>query len=302
MKKLNEILAKWNFKKIAVWYVLIAVITGICCAGAIGYLYRDRINFALRYSQLKDAESIAELKDTALKTADASADVVDVLVADKNNQIVYSAQNSEFSVGQFNLVKADGEKKYLISNEHPNAAFQYVKSEEFMLNSIINKDFGEIRSDYDDDSMFESNLSSKTIYMISCVRSIDSGYKVYVINIPTTVRGGMLALKATAALAMLFFCLYWVLVALWLYNDAAKCRLSPLYWGIIGLLTNIIGLIVYKIYKKNMTICPACKTAQSVDHLYCSFCGTELGVKCKNCGCKISAKDNFCHQCGSKIQ
>lgn len=66
----------------------------------------------------------------------------------------------------------------------------------------------------------------------------------------------MTAIKAAAALAMLFFCVYWVLIALWMYNDASKCRLSPLYWGLIGLFTNLIGLIVYKIYKRGMTVCP----------------------------------------------
>ena len=35
-----------------------------------------------------------------------------------------------------------------------------------------------------------------------------------VITTPTSVPYGMMALKLTAALAMLFFCIYWVLIAL----------------------------------------------------------------------------------------
>ena len=50
-------------------------------------------------------------------------------------------------------------------------------------------------------------------------------------------------------------------IALWMYKDAAKCRLSSLYWGLIGLFTNLIGLIVYKIYKHSATLCPACGAA-----------------------------------------
>lgn len=61
-----------------------------------------------------------------------------------------------------------------------------------------------------------------------------------------------------------------------MYRGAAKCRLSPLYWGLIGLFTNLIGLIVYKIYKRSMTVCPVCGAAQSVEHLYCSCCGNEI--------------------------
>ena len=302
MNRLEKILSKWNFKKIAAWYLILAIVAGLCCVGVVGYLYRERLNFAWQYSRLEEAKDDAARKVAAQKTADASGDVVDVLILDGKNQVTYSAKNSEFSSGTLELTKAGSEKKYLISDAHPDAAFQYVKSEEFMLKSIINKDFGKIRSDYDDDSAFDSTLSDKTIYMLGRVNVHHSDSRIYVITVPTSVPGGMTALKATAALAMLFFCVYWVLIALWMYKDAAGCRLSPLYWGLIGLFTNIIGLIVYKIYKRSMAICPACGTAQSADHLYCSACGAQLGTRCKGCGCKVGTKDSFCHHCGNKIQ
>ena len=301
MNRLEKILSKWNFKKIAVWYLILAIVAGLACAGTVGFIYRERLNFAWQYSRLKETKDDAALKTAAQKTADASGDVVDVLILDGDHRVTYSAKNSEFSSGALELTKAGSEKKYLISDAHPDAAFQYVKSEEFMLNSIINKNFGKIRSDYDDDSAFDSTLSDKTIYMLGRVNMHRSDSKVYVITVPTTVPGGMTALKATAALAMLFFCVYWVLIAMWLYKDAAKCKLSPLYWGLIGLFTNIIGLIVYKIYKRSMAICPACGTAQSADHLYCSACGAQLGKRCESCGCKVRPKDSFCHHCGNKI-
>lgn len=302
MNRLEKILSKWNFKKIAVWYLILAVLVGLACAGAVGYIYRERLNFAWQYSRLEEAKGETALQTAAQKTADASADVVDVLILDANNRVTYAAKNSEFASGTLELVKAGSEKKYLVSANHPNAVFQYVKSEEFMLNSIISKDFGKIRSDYDDDSAFESGLSAKTIYMLSCVGVHGSDGKICVVTIPTSVSGGMTALKVTAALAMLFFCIYWVLVALWLYKDAAACKLSPLYWGLIGLFTNIIGLIVYKIYKRSMALCPSCGTAQSADHLYCSFCGAQVGVRCENCGGKVGSKDSFCYHCGNKIK
>ncbi len=302
MNGLEKIVSKWNFKKIAIWYFVLAMVVGLACAGAVGYLYRERLNFAWQYSRLKEAKDDAARKTAVDKTAAASADVVDVLILDGSHQVTYSAKNSEFSVGALELVRTGSEKKYLISDAHPDAVFQYVKGEEFMLNSIINKDFGKIRSDYDDDSAFESSLSEKTIYMLSRIGIHGSESKIYVIIVPTSVPGGMTALKATAALAMLFFCVYWVLVALWLYKDAAKCKLSPLYWGLIGLFTNLIGLIVYKIYQRSMAVCTSCGAAQSMDHRYCSFCGAAFGTHCENCGCKVGSKDSFCHHCGHKIQ
>ena len=302
MNRLEKILSKWNFKKIMIGYLILGVIAGLTCVGTVGFLYRERLDFAWQYSRLEEAKNEAALKIAVDKTAAASADVVDVLILDGNNQVTYSAKNSEFADGALELVKAGSERKYLTSAEHPDAVFQYVKGEEFMLNSIINKDFGKIRSDYDDDSAFESGLAQKSIYMLSRIGMHGSDSKVYVISVPTTVPGGMTAIKITAALAMLFFCVYWVLIALWMYKDAAKCRLSPLYWGLIGLFTNLIGLIVYKIYKRSMAICTACGAAQSADHLYCSVCGAQLGIRCESCGCKVAPKDSFCHHCGNKIK
>ena len=171
-----------------------------------------------------------------------------------------------------------------------------------MLNSIVSHDFGKIRSEYDDESAFENGLSAKTVYMLNRIQVRKAGGTAYVITRPTSVPGGETALKVTAALAMLLVCVYWVLVALWMYRDAARCKLSPLYWGLIGLFTNLIGLIVYKIYKHSATLCPACGAAQSAGHLYCSFCGAQLGARCANCGGKVGAKDSFCHHCGNKIK
>lgn len=302
MTKLEKLLAKWNFKKIAIWYLICAVAAGLICAGTVGYLYRERLNFAWQYSRLEEAKDDAALKAAAQRTADASADVADVLILDGNNQVTFSAKSSEFGTGTWTLEKAGSEKKYLVSAERPNAVFRYVKSEEFMLSAVFNKDFGEIRTDYDEDSAFESGLSNKSVYMLSLVNVRRSDSKVCVIAAPTSVPGGMTALKASAAIAMLFFCVYWVLIALWLYRDAARCKLPPLYWGLIGLFTNIIGLIVYKIYKRSMAVCPSCKAAQSAEHLYCSHCGTPLGGRCESCGCKVGPKDSFCHRCGNKIQ
>lgn len=302
MNRLEKILSKWNFKKIIIRYLVLGVLAGLACAGAVGYIYKERLNFAIKYSQIEEAKSGVDLKISAQKTANASSDVVDVLIIDSQDRVTYSAKKSEFSLSELKLTKAGSEKKYLVCDSHPNAAFKYVKSDEFMLNSIINKDFGKIRSDYESENIFENSLSSKTIYMLNVVKVHNSSNKVYVITVPTTVPGGMTALKTTAAVAMLFFCVYWALVALWLYKDAAKCRLSPLYWGLIGLFTNIIGLIVYKIYKRTMIICPSCDTAQNADSLYCSFCGKKLGSCCEKCGCKIAPKDNFCRRCGTAIK
>ena len=302
MNRLEKMLSKWNFKKIAVWYLVLAVITGVLCGGTVGYLYRQRLKFAWQYARLEEAKTQEALRTAADKTAAASEDVVDILVVDENQQVLYSAKDSKFAAGPLTLTKVGDAKKYLASADYPEAVFLQVKGDEFMLNSIVSHDFGKIRSEYDDESAFENGLSAKTVYMLNRVQVRKAGGTAYVITRPTSVPGGETALKVTAALAMLLVCVYWVLVALWMYRDAARCKLSPLYWGLIGLFTNLIGLIVYKIYKHSATLCPACGAAQSAGHLYCSFCGAQLGARCANCGGKVGAKDSFCHHCGNKIK
>lgn len=42
MNKLEKILSKWNFKKIAAWYLILAVVAGLACVGTVGFIYRER--------------------------------------------------------------------------------------------------------------------------------------------------------------------------------------------------------------------------------------------------------------------
>lgn len=301
MNRLEKMLNRWNFRKIAVWYLIAAVVTALVCAGLVGWLYRERLNFAWQYSKLEEAKQDDALRAAAEKTAGASDDVVDILILDAENQVTYSAKNSEFAGGTFALARIGEKKNYLASDAYPDAVFQYVKGEEFMLKSIVSKDFGKIREDYEDDSAFETNLSARRVYMLSRIRVRGTNQQVYVISVPTSVPAGMFMLKLSAALAALFFGVYWVLLALWMYQDAAKRRLSALYWGAIGLLTNLIGLIVYKIYKRGAAICTSCGAVQNAGHLYCTFCGKPLGMRCEGCGGKVGARDEFCPHCGKML-
>ena len=83
-------------------------------------------------------------------------------------------------------------------------------------------------------------------------------------------------------------------------HDATKAKLYPLFWGIIVLLTNVAGVIVYQLYKRGNVTCPACGASQSKSHLYCVFCGSKLGESCQNCGSPVGKGDAYCPHCGRK--
>lgn len=305
MSKFETLISRWNFKKIAITYIIVAVIAAIGCAVKAGIVFQDRISFAWQYSRVIEAaeeKDASNLQSAIDKLAASSSDVVDILILDNNNNVAYSAKGSEFAQGQFNLSKAGDDRNYLVSDINSDIVFKYVKGEEFMLKSVFNHDFGDIKSEYNDSNFFEHGFPNKTIYMLSYLGNMDGGSKVYIISNPTSVEGGMLTLKIVASTAMFFLMLYWVLLALWVYQNAAKAKLYPLFWGVIVLFTNIAGLIVYQLYKRGNATCPNCGASQSKNHLFCTSCGIKMSDICENCGAHISKRDAYCPNCGMKIK
>ena len=126
--------------------------------------------------------------------------------------------------------------------------------------------------------------------------------KIYFINQIHPVLNGKEYIKIGLAIAMFLFMIYWVLLALYVYQDALKSKLSPYLWGGITLITNIAGLIVYIIYKKNNKICFKCGAVQNQGNIYCTYCGAKLDKTCSKCGATIFDKDEYCSKCGEKIR
>jgi len=303
MNKLEHILSGWNFRKITRIYIVLAVIAAIGCLSAAGFVYRERISFAWQYTRLKEkAEKTppAGLQSEIDRLA-ASPDVIDILILDGSNQVTYSARNSVFGSGSLTLVRAGQGSDYLLSDKDASVVFKSVKSKEFMLSSVFSQDFGSVREEYDNTCFYESGFSDRTVCLLSYLSGQDGSAKIYIITSPTSVPGGSLTLRVDACIAMLFFMIYWVLLALWVFRNAARSRLSPLFWGLIVLLTNIAGLLVYQLYKHGNAACPSCGASQSKSHLYCVNCGEPMGAKCPRCGAHVSAGDRFCPHCGSKL-
>jgi len=305
VNKFEERISGWNFKKIVKIYILSLIIAAIACAAAAYFVYQSRISFAWQYSQVKDAaekNNTSDLQTRLGRLAASSSDVVDILVLDGNNNVIYSAKNSEFAGKKFSLYKTGSGSSYLVSPTDPNVVFKYVKSDSFMLNSVFNTDFGEVKNEYKDESFYEDTFSSQTVYMLSFLGEKDSTDKIYIISNPTSVPYGALTIRIIGAAAVLFFMIYWALLALWIYADAAKSKLYAPLWGIAGLLTNLAGLLVYQIYKHANASCPFCGASQSRLHRFCSFCGAKMGRTCPDCGAQIGAKDRYCHSCGAEIK
>ena len=302
MNRFNSFIEKRNFKKIFIVFVIAAVLCGIACAVGVGYVFRDKISLALQYEKASEdfKRNSQNYSQTLDKLAAASPDIRDVLLLDEKNYIIYSAKNSEFaSGGIFELKKANG-GKFLQSAVSPDAVFRFVKKDEFMLSSAFADDFGEIYDEYDEDNFYLDNFQNKKLYLISMPGKNSSGTNVYVISSPTPVKYGVLSLKLAASAVMFLFMVYWIIIALWVYQNARKSKLSAPVWGIITLFTNLAGVLVYAVFKHINAICPFCGTVQPSGNIFCTSCGKKIGTVCSKCGHSLKRSDIFCPKCGHK--
>lgn len=106
MKKFDKFISKINFKKVAIAYIIIALVLAIACCVTVGVVFSERLNFAYQYSKLEDAvksNDSSAIKDAVKNTSSSSSDIVDILVLNGNNDVTYSAKNSNLASHQLTL-------------------------------------------------------------------------------------------------------------------------------------------------------------------------------------------------------
>lgn len=105
---------------------------------------------------------------------------------------------------------------------------------------------------------------------------------------------------------VLFWMAFWVMLALWLYQDA-KVRLGKqsLPWLALGLVGGPIAIAIWLIQRPSPPppppVCPACRTEQVEDATYCVACGTHLKPTCPECGRAIELGWKHCPTCGNHL-
>lgn len=301
MNKLDNLIAKINLKKVSILCLILAAITLLVFFTTIGILYRERICFSICYGKLV---SLSKKQDesaiiaAATETAKSSGDVVDIIITDSENNVIFSSSGritDTFAINRIN------NSNYFSSSCFPDTVLCRVSKKELVINSVFSKRIDEIIEDYTEGDSADTSMPD-AVYIFNFMKNVGSGLRICLILSPTPVPGGALVLKAFAAAAMMFFMLYWIIVALWMYQDAMKCMLPKAYWGLIGLFTNIVGLIVYKVYKIFGSICPNCGKYHTSANVFCTSCGTKIGQTCGKCGFRIHSGDKYCGKCGSKIE
>jgi len=304
VKKFEEILNKINFKKAIKLYITISIILVLICSFTMAYLSRSSISMAIGYN--KAAESFEKtgltesVKSTLSKLAADSKDVVNIIAVDKDNNILFKANSNLInSDNKFILTPYEANKKYL--KDEKGTLYKVVKSDNIVLNKNYLKNHEKEVSDINEESYYERDMKAEKINMVNYLVKKDTKDKVFIVRNATPIPYMKGAMEAFGIILGLIFMVYWVGLALWVYKDANKKKMNPALWGLVALLTNLVGLIIYSMYKQNNKLCHQCGSLQSKENIFCTLCGEKLNESCEKCGNIVGKNDSYCSKCGNKL-
>lgn len=106
--------------------------------------------------------------------------------------------------------------------------------------------------------------------------------------------------------------LLWLLISIWVYNDAERRGMSGILWALLVFFGNIIALIIYLIVRSGSASqvsatlsgtyqCPNCNASIQKDFSICPYCGTNLKSTCPKCKKEVETSWEYCPSCGSRI-
>lgn len=306
LKELDKLASNINFKKVTKAYIVVSLLLLAVVFASSLYVFREKIVFSLNYlkidRQVEKHGIDASIQSQLNALAGSMVDIKDVLLLDKDNNIVYSSKKS--GIGKDNkliLTKVKGKNLFFQDVNIPDTYFKVVKPEKLLLTKDLYRNSREIKKEYSDDFFYNKNYNAEKIYFINYFTDRENGMKIFVINDIKPIPYAEDLIKSAAVLLLLIFGFYWILLALWVYKDASKKSLNAALWGLLILITNLVGVIVYVIYKQNNQTCDKCGSLQGKLNVFCSCCGVRVNESCEKCGAIISKQDNFCAGCGSKL-
>jgi len=300
MKKLTKL----NFKKAITIYLAAALLCGIASAVTVGYLFRSKISLALDYAKISetDRRKAPATNGDIAAFAQKHPEIAETLVLSADRAIAFRAKDGGIVKGDvWAFVQAEDKRNHgrLTDPSQPGIALQWLDDDMTdPLRAIIDERAEHSRSDGEKDALLES--IDQKVYLIQSWHIRQNGETVVLLFDFHPVPRAALALKIVAAVVMLFFMLYWALVALWVYADAQKSKLRGETWGLLALFTNLAGLLVYLIYKGINQVCYQCHAVLGRENTYCTNCGAKLGKTCAGCGAAVGKHSGFCGRCGQQ--
>ncbi|MDT8715723.1 zinc ribbon domain-containing protein [Clostridium sp. 19966] len=307
MKILDNFVNKINFNKAVKIYLIILLLATLLCGGFISYIMRDKIYMAADYVRIsrsfKNEGYGVEIQAELDKLSKSSKDIVNVIVEDKSNNIIYkSNSNIVGDTKTFIFTPYEFSNIYLKDNINEDIIYRVVPEDNIILNRDYITNHEKIVSDIDDDFYYEQILGSTKVELVNFLGNKFTGEKIFILREASSIPYAREGVKILAAVFSIMFMLYWIGLCLWVYKDSNKKNINSALWGLLVLITNLVGLIIYTMYKQTNNICDKCGSIQSKESIYCTVCGNKINRICDKCGSIIDKEDKFCSKCGSDLE
>lgn len=124
------------------------------------------------------------------------------------------------------------------------------------------------------------------------------GY-LLLVSAPRLVTPLGISARIVGALAALGLLLYWLNVAWWVFLDARRRQNNPFAWGMLALLTNLVGVAIYLIARRQWQQCPSCHGEVEKKFHNCPWCGHALVAVCAKCSQPLQRGWTHCASCGT---
>lgn len=306
MKMLDRLIDNLNFKKAALTYIIISMLLLVLCLSAVAYMSRDKIYLAIDYKSVSvtfEKSGITDgLKAQLKKLAADSKDINNVIILDRENNINYQVNNSlTGNKPKLQLIPYEARQGYLQDSTSLDNIYKIVGPENIILNEKYIQNNKKLRQDIDGELSYELDFTSKKVYLLNYMVDGNTGNKILVIRTVNPIPYAERLVEITGSLLWLIFTIYWLGLALWVYKDANRRKLNAALWGLLILITNLVGLFVYIVNKQNNQTCYKCGTLQNRTNIFCYNCGTKINDSCKSCGAIINKREHYCSRCGSEI-
>jgi predicted RNA-binding Zn-ribbon protein involved in translation (DUF1610 family) len=92
---------------------------------------------------------------------------------------------------------------------------------------------------------------------------------------------------------------YWLSIAWWVFLDARQRGSRAFAWGVLALLTNLVGVAVYLVARREWRQCPSCSANVEKAFRHCPSCGHALELTCAKCGRAMRRDWAFCVACAA---
>lgn len=148
----------------------------------------------------------------------------------------------------------------------------------------------------DESTMFYAGVASKNMHLFYIY---DQTSPKWMNHLDT--RAHRNAARTIYGFALAAFLIYWCLLPVWVFMDAAKRDNHPALWGILTLFTNAVGLIVYLVARPEKPACKQCGEPLSMGFVVCPLCGARNKDQCCSCGRIIEQGWLWCPYCGRDL-